>query len=229
MAFFSFLTHTVEHLFGLFSRLFIHSGLFNLLLEFPYIGNIFRVHIVQLFLEIIDLLLQGGFPVELLLIAFLRFLSFGRHFRNLHKFIDRAVYESISFPDRIRSEDLIFFLRRKVQILGQGRCHIVHIFALQDISPRPQSPLITLDKPEQGCAQFRKFRLLFILTHIFDRRTQDKRNMNSVIVNGRIADLHAVGGAHLQYVFFTDILDLCGKSHRIESIGGGNAVRDFIF
>ena len=146
MAFFSFLTHTVEHLFGLFSRLFIHSGLFNLLLEFPYIGNIFRVHIVQLFLEIIDLLLQGGFPVKLLLIAFLSFLSFGRHLRDLHKFIDCAFNESISLSDRIHSEDLIFLFWCKVQILGQSGCHVIHIFALQDIPPRPQSPLITLNK-----------------------------------------------------------------------------------
>ena len=228
MAFFSFLPHTVEHLFSLFSRLFIHPGLFDLLFKFPYIGNIFRMHIVQFFLEIIDLLLQGSFPVELLLVALLCFLSFGRNFCDLHKFIDCAVYESISLPDRIRSEDLIFFLRRKVQILGQGGRHIIHIFALQDISPRPQSPLVTLDKPEQCRAQLRKFRLLFVFSHIFHRRTQDKRNMDSVIVNRRIADLHAVSGAHLQYVFFADVFDFCGKSYRIERIGGGNAIRDFI-
>ena len=46
------------------------------------------MHVIQLFLEIVDLLFQRGFPVELFLVAFLRLLSFRGYFGDFHKLID---------------------------------------------------------------------------------------------------------------------------------------------
>ena len=53
--------------------------------------------------------------------------------------------------------------------------------------------------------------------------------MDFSVFNRRIADLHAVSGAYLQYVFLADVFDFCGKPYRVERIGGGYAVRDLVF
>ena len=96
MAFLSFLTHAVQDLFRLFAGFFIHAGGFDLLLEFSYIRYIFRVHVIQFFLQIVNLLFQGSFPVKLLLIVFLRVLCFRGNFCHFHKFLHRFLNQAVS-------------------------------------------------------------------------------------------------------------------------------------
>ena len=116
VALFAFLTHAVQHFIRLTPCLFVHSGLLNLFLKFPDVGYILRMHLVQFFLEIVDLLLQRGFAVELFLIAFLSFLCFGRNPCDLHELSDSADDQAAPFSDGVSSKDLIFIIRCQVQI-----------------------------------------------------------------------------------------------------------------
>ena len=96
MTFFSLLAHAVQNFFRLFAGFFIHAGRFDLFLKFSYIGYIFRVHVIQLFLQIVDLLFQGSFPVKLFLIVFLRVLCFRGNFCHFHKFLHRFLNQAVS-------------------------------------------------------------------------------------------------------------------------------------
>ena len=133
------------------------------------------MHIVQLLLEIVDLLLDRSLPVELLLIALLGVLCFLGYFRDLDKFADRIGDQVISGAERVGREDLVFFLRRQVQIIRQRACEIADVFSLQDKAPCPKPPLIALYKLEKGGAEPGELLLLLALCHICGLRADGSR------------------------------------------------------
>ena len=83
-----FLLHPVENLVGFLSRILVHPGILELLFKLPDIGDIFRMHLVELPLQEINLLLDGFFPIDLLMLLLLRRLRFLADPGHLDKFID---------------------------------------------------------------------------------------------------------------------------------------------
>ena len=79
------------------------------------------MHIVKLFLKVVDLLFQGCLAVELFLAVFLGFLSFSGDFCHLHEFIDCFFDERISGFYGILGKDGVLFIYTQVQVFGQRR------------------------------------------------------------------------------------------------------------
>ena len=117
VAFLPLLAHPVQNLFRFLFCGFIHAGPRDFSFEFPDVGNVFRVHIVQLFLQVIDLLFEGRFPVKLLLVPFLGGFRLLGNPGNFHEFADGPDNFLISFFAGIRRQDFIFFPGGQVQIV----------------------------------------------------------------------------------------------------------------
>ena len=58
------LLHAVENFSRLFFRDVVHAGLRNGLFELPDIRNVFRMHVIQLFLQKFNLPFEGFFAVN---------------------------------------------------------------------------------------------------------------------------------------------------------------------
>ena len=83
-----FLLHPVENLVGFLSRILVHPGILELLFKLPDIGDIFRMHLVELSLQEINLLLNGIFSVDLFVLFLLRCLCLFTDPCHLDKLID---------------------------------------------------------------------------------------------------------------------------------------------
>ena len=151
-----FLLHPVQHLVGFLPGIRVHPGISELLLKLPDVRHIFRMHLIQLPLQKIDLLLDGLFPIHLfmlLLLCRLRFLADPCH---LDKLIDCLFDPLGPLRYRIRRKDRISLIVRQGQVSGQGGHHLIHGFPVQDIAARPDSPLESLNKMKQCGAHFFK-------------------------------------------------------------------------
>ena len=229
MALLALLAHAVQDLFRLLACFAVHAGLRDFFLELPHIGNVFRVHVVQFFLEIIDLLLQRGFPVKLFLVVLLGFLGLGGDFGDLHEFPDGPADQVITLPDRVGRQDPVFLLYGQVQIFRQGRSHVVDILPLENVPPRPKAPLVALDETEQVGAQSSEYILLFFFRHILHARAHNKGRPDVAVLNDRIEDLHPVQSADLDHIFIADIFNPCGNADGIEVIGFETVAVCFVF
>ena len=77
-----------EHLAGLARRSLVHAGFPDLLLEFPHIGDVLRVHIIEFFLQICHLLLDRGFAVRVLIFLLRGRVGLAGHFCDFQEFIE---------------------------------------------------------------------------------------------------------------------------------------------
>ena len=116
MAVFSFLFHTVEDFFSFTLRLRIHATFLNFLFELSGVGNIFRMHFIQFFLQVINLFFNCSFTVKLFLIPFLGFLCFIGDFGNFHEFIDCIFNQFTAVTAGICLDNRIFFFWCNIQI-----------------------------------------------------------------------------------------------------------------
>ena len=82
------LLHARQHLVRFPARRLVHSRIFNLLLQLTDIGNILRVHLIELLLQIFHLLADRLLTIRLLVIVFLRLFRLIGNDRRLRKLID---------------------------------------------------------------------------------------------------------------------------------------------
>ena len=92
MAVLPLLFHPVKYFFRLFPRSLIHAGFLDLLLEAAHIGHIFRMELIQLALEKINLFLERIFPVNFLMCLLLCILRLFSDFCHFHELIHRALH-----------------------------------------------------------------------------------------------------------------------------------------
>ena len=141
------------------------------------------MHLVQFPLKIINLFFDRRLPVKLFLAVFLRILRLLGDLCNLHELVDRRGDHGVSCPPGIRGKYFVFLLCIQVQIIGKGTGKVMDIFALQDKTARPESPLITLDKTQKRSAELRKLPGCFFFGQIVRFGTQcDGRGKPSVLV-----------------------------------------------
>ena len=216
MALFPFLAHTVQHFFRLSARLFVHAGLGDLFLEFSYIRNILRVHVIELFLQIVDLFSERCLTVELLLAVLLGFLGLGGDFCHLHELVDRFFNKGISCFYGILGKDGVLFINTQVQIFGQRRDKVINALALKDEASRPDPPLVILDKPEKGSPDIGEYFLLLFFGQVPDRRPDRKCGAHFAVFNDRADDLHSVDRADLDHILIAYGLHSGGEPDRIE-------------
>ena len=74
------------------------------------------MHVIELFLQIVDLLFERCLPVELLLAVLLGLLGLGGDFCHLHELIDCLLDEGISRPYGIFGKDGVLFINTQVQV-----------------------------------------------------------------------------------------------------------------
>ena len=91
MTILALLFHPVQDLFRLFFRLVVHARFRDFRLKAAHIGNIFRVHVVELLLQKLDLLLKCGLPVELAVRILLGRLRLLANLINSDQLIDGAL------------------------------------------------------------------------------------------------------------------------------------------
>ena len=150
MTVFALLFHPVQNLFCFSFCFLIHTGFRNFRLKTAYIWNIFRMHFIKLFLQKLDLLLQGRFPVKLAVWVLLRRLRLLTYLIN--------------------GNQLILFFPRNAQITGKRTGNLIKILPAQDHCARPHTPVKIFGEIEQFFPDPRKVFLFFLFIQIIDIR-----------------------------------------------------------
>ena len=105
--------HTIEDLRRFSLRLLVHAGFLDLQLILPGIGNLLRVHLVELVLEIVDLPTECLLLIRLLIVLLLRRLGVGGHLRNLGILIDDLLEALETLLRRVLLQQAVALLVRE--------------------------------------------------------------------------------------------------------------------
>ena len=108
-AFLSFLPEPVQYFFRLFSRGFVHAGLRDLFCKALYIRYVFRMHLIQFFLQMLHLPLDCRFAVTLLILLLLRAHGLIGDPPDFHELIEDLFNPFRSFCLAVLCEDSVTF------------------------------------------------------------------------------------------------------------------------
>ena len=215
----SLLLQAVEHLGRLRPGGLVHAGFLDLHLELPDIGNLLRMHLIQLALQVLQLLLDGGFLINVLIFLLVGGVCVIRDLGHLEELVDQLLHQLCPAQGAVLRQDLIVFLIARLHPDGehsrQGpeRVHVFHI------GRRSSAPLIPLGKLLHGL--FRLVKLLFrhLLGHVLDiRPAACHQGDRAVAVDHDAFDVHPCRGVHHRIAVIADLRDGPQQSDRIETL-----------
>ena len=220
MAVLALLLHAAENLVRLSAGSLIHSRLRDLLLKLPDIGDILRVHLIELLLKEADLLLQSILAVELLIGLLRMLLSFIRNIRDRDKSIDRLLDQVQTLRLLIRRKDRKPLIHIQCKISTERSRALLRILPAVDVRTHHQSPRELLHKLRDPRLQGLKKLLPILLRYIPDIRTDHGISVDLRLRHDNIADIHAVLRAHCDITVIIHRFHNTGQADRVEILAG---------
>ena len=145
MAVLAFLFHAVQDFVRLFARLLSHAGGLYFLLKPAHIGDIFRMHIVKLLLQKLNLFFQGCLAVKALVVFLLGIFCLHAHAVDLDGLPDGFFDELAAFLSGIGPDDPVFILPGDMNVTGDRTEGLFQILPVQHIVSRQHAPLELAD------------------------------------------------------------------------------------
>ena len=213
------LLHAVQNLIRLLPGGFIHAGLFDLFLELAHIGDILRMHFIQLILQDLDLLLQSVLPVNVLVFHLLLALCLIMHLGHLDELIGRLLDETVALRHPVLHNNGHLLLPGDAEVRRHAAHQLVDILPLQDQTPGPKAPLVHFHEVEIILLQAIEALGPFLRGQVLNVRTLHHLGVHqAVVVHGHTQDRHAALGADLQISVAVNGLQACGNTHRVDHL-----------
>ena len=203
------LTEPVQDLVRFLAGGFVHARFFHFNFQTAQVRNIFRMHFVQLLLQILDLLADGRFLIHLLvalLLGCLRVIFDGGHLQIL---IEHLFHHVIAAGQRILRQQGIAFLVGIHQPGRHGRRDLSHIGPLGNIAPDGRPPLIVIRKADDSALHLLQVfpgRLPVQVIQI--RSSGDGQVYAVVIVDHHVVNVDPVPGPDTDISFRADLFNL---------------------
>ena len=220
MAVLALLLHASENLVRLSAGSLIHPRLLDLLLKLPDIGDVFRMHLIQLLLQKTDLFLERVLTVELLIGLLRMLLGLIGHIRNSDKAIDSLLDHLQPLRLLIRRKDRKPLVRIHREISTERSRTLFRILPAVDIGAHHQPPRELLNKLRDPRLQSFKNLLLFLLRHIPDIRTDHSICIDLRFRNDNITDIHTVFRAYSDITVIIHRFNNAGKTDRVKILPG---------
>ena len=106
----SLLLQAIEYLGCLCAGSLVHPGFLDLHLKLPDIRDLFRVHFIQLTLQVLQLLLDGGFFIDILVLLLMCGIGVVGYFGNFQELIDQFFHQFRTMQAAVFLQDLIVLL-----------------------------------------------------------------------------------------------------------------------
>ena len=183
-----FLFQTVQHLFRLPAGVRVHTGFLDFQFKSSRIADILRMHLIQLFLQIIHLLPDGVLPICLAVVLLLFVLRLSRQPGDFDIFIHPLFNQVVSGRLAVRRQNRIFILRRIAHPLRHTCGDLVQIPPLHDVIAGNGPPLEAGGVGDQCRLQFFQPLAFILRIRIADIRPRRNVQLNSLF----LADPHRI-------------------------------------
>ena len=216
----SLLLQPVQDLVRLLPSGLVHARLLDPDLEFADLGHFLRMHLVEFFLQILDLPADRGFPVDLLILFLLGTLCLIVDLVGLKILIDHALKKVKPFSGAVQRKYRVLLLRRIHHPGGHGCGDLADGCPLREKCRHHSLPVRHLHREgvDRGLHFFQAERLLLPVDRIRILPLRYIEIDRVIPVDRHLVDIHPVRGAHNEISALVDFRDHARDADRVKAV-----------